>query len=528
MENENYYIGVDVGSGSVRAGLFSSKGKMLIQASFPIDIYKPKTDYVEQSSDNIWTQTCNAVNSVIKDSRINYQSIKGIAFDATCSLVVLDGHNEPLSISPTGESSHNIILWMDHRAIDQAARINRTNDEALKYVGGKVSPEMEIPKILWLKENMPEQYGKVAKFLDLTDYLSFKATDKTDRSVCTLVCKWTYLAHKKSWSEPLFKEIGLEELLTSGKIEGKIRDVGEYIGGLTPEAADDLGLESGTSVAVGVIDAHAGAIGSLGEDAETTIAVIGGTSSCLMAMNKEPIFVPGVWGPYYRALGPELWLGEGGLSAAGALLDHIIKDSGYYPELKVEADKREISVFQILNEAIIEMEQSGELNTHFHILGYHHGNRSPRANPELRGMISGLSLNINKEELVFQYFAAIQSVALGTRHIIDVMNENGYNISVIRMSGGGIKNPIWLREHADITGCQVSLTDEPEAVLLGSAILAAVGAGEYRSVREAMSAMTKPGKSIKPNPSRKDFLDKKYAVFQEMYSDQIKYKNMME
>ena len=108
------------------------------------------------------------------------------------------------------------------------------------------------------------------------------------------------------------------------------------------------------------------------------------------------------------------------------------------------------------------------------------------------------------------------------------MNDNGYNISVIRMNGGGTKNPIWLREHADITGCQVSLTDEPEAVLLGSAILAAVGAGEYRSVREAMSVMIKPGKSIKPNPSRKEILDKKYAVFQEMYADQLKYKNMME
>ncbi len=528
MVKENYYIGIDVGSGSVRAGLFSSKGKMLIQASFPIDIYKPKTDYVEQSSDNIWTQTCKAVKSLIEDSRIDYQSINGIAFDATCSLVVLDGNNEPLSVSSTGKNSHNIIMWMDHRAVEQAAIINRTGNEALKYVGGKVNPEMEIPKILWLKENMPEQYGKAHRFLDLADYLSFKATGKTDRSVCTMVCKWIYLAHINSWSEPLFREIGLEDFLTSGKIEGEIRNIGEYIGGLTPEAADDLGLKSGTSVAVGVIDAHAGAIGLLGEDADTTIAVIGGTSSCLMAITPEPIFVPGVWGPYYRALGPELWLAEGGLSAAGALIDHVIKDNGYYPELKAEADNRSITVYQVLNENLADLEQLGELNRRFHMLGYHHGNRSPRANPELRGMISGLSLNINKEELVHLYFASIQSVALGTRHIIDVMNDNGYNISRLKMCGGGTKNPIWLREHADITGCQVSLPDEPEAVLLGSAILAATGASEYSSVREAMSAMTKTGEVINPDPSRKDFLDKKYAVFQEMYADQLKYEGMME
>jgi FGGY-family pentulose kinase len=531
MKEKAYFIGVDVGSTSVRAGLFDASGDKLAQNDLPIDIYKPKTNFVEQSSKDIWNKTCQVVRKSLIDSGIKPAKIKGIAFDATCSLVVLDSQDDPVSISPTGDDSHNIIMWMDHRAIDQADRINKTESYVLKYVGGTISPEMEIPKVLWLKENMPDQYDKIAKFLDLADFLAYKATGVDKRSVCTLTCKWTYLAHEKRFDKAFFTAIGLENLLKGQQLGEGIEDIGTPIGFLTGKTAEAFGLKEKTMVAVGAIDAHAGGLGSIGAEPEKTIAIIGGTSSCHMAVSKKPLFVPGVWGPYYSSMLPGLWLSEGGQSTAGALLDHVLRDSAFYSELVEQANASgdPDSFFDIMGDEVLRLEKKeGEITRNFHLLGYYYGNRSPRADPTLRGMISGLSMDKGKSGLARRYLAAIQSVAYGTRHIIESMNKVGYQITEIHMCGGGIKNPIWLREHADITGCNIILPVESQAVILGSAMIAAAGTGYYKSIQDAMKNMYSPGKVIEPDHNRKAYHDAKYKVFQEMYKDQMKYRELME
>ena len=108
-------------------------------------------------------------------------------------------------------------MWMDHRAKEQAERINASNHHLLKYVGGKMSPEMQCPKVLWLKENLPDVYSNVEYFFDLSDYLSWKATSSDFRSMCTAVCKWTYevgdAGNLLGWNKSFFKEIGLSDLM---------------------------------------------------------------------------------------------------------------------------------------------------------------------------------------------------------------------------------------------------------------------------------------------------------------------------
>ncbi len=528
MYEEKFLIGVDVGTGSVRAGIFTPKGEMLAQAASPIEMYRPVENFVEQSSEDIWRNTCKVVKEAMLKSKADRDQIVGIGFDATCSLVALDKADQPVSVSPTGKSQQNIIVWMDHRALKETDEINQTGDEVLKYVGGKVSPEMEIPKLMWLKRNLPEQFKQTAKFLDLADFMVYRASGNDLRSVCTKVCKWTYLAHEKRWSENLFKKVGLDDLNDNNRIGKEIADLGSSAGTLTEKSADQLGLTVRTTVAVGIIDAHAGGLGVLGKDPETTLAIIGGTSSCHMASSKKPLFVKGVWGPYYGAMVPGLWLNEGGQSATGSLLDFLIRDSSYYPQLMEEVEKTGKDQYQLLNDEIYRLEESEPfINKNFHLLGYFHGNRSPRANPYLKGMISGLSLNETKTELAKKYLAAVQSVAYGTRHIIEELNKSGHRIKEIHICGGGTKNPIWLREHADITGCEMVLTKEPEAVLLGSAILAAAASKIYPTIQEAMSTMSDIGDSIPPRNEMKSYHDLKYRVFHEMYNDQVKYQDMM-
>jgi FGGY-family pentulose kinase len=540
----SYYLGVDVGTGSARAGIFDLKGRMMGQASREIALYRPQADFVEQSSDNIWQAVCQAVRDAVNQSNINPVQIKGIGFDATCSLVVLDKEGKPLTVSPSGRSEQNIIVWMDHRAISQAERINATQHRVLDYVGGVISPEMQTPKLLWLKQHMPNSWQNIGHLFDLPDFLTWRATQDETRSLCSLVCKWTYMGHENRWDESYFRQIGLEDLLEhdAAKIGRDVKTMGEPLGhGLTQRAASEMGLLPGTAVSVSIIDAHAGSLGTLGAagasgehaDFDRRIALIGGTSTGHMAISKEPRFIKGVWGPYFSAILPDLWLNEGGQSATGALIDHMIQSHPCYATLRDQGKAQGKTIYEVLNDLLRKMagepEKIAFLTRDIHMLPYFHGNRSPRGNPNLTGILTGLKLSRTPEDMALHYLATIQAIALGARHIIETMNQTGYSIDTIMASGGGTKNPIFVQEHANATGCAMLLPEESEAMLLGSAMMGTVAAGVYESLPEAMNAMSRIGKTVTPQTNEiKHYYDRKYQVFREMYHDHMKYRQMMQ
>jgi len=136
--SESCFIGIDVGTGSARAGVFDATGHRLGSGSTPIQIWKPQPDFVQQSSDDIWRACCNATRAAVRQAKVKPELVAGLGFDAACSLVVLGANGQPVSVSPTGECEQNVIGWMDHRAIEQADRINAGTYEPLRYVGGRV------------------------------------------------------------------------------------------------------------------------------------------------------------------------------------------------------------------------------------------------------------------------------------------------------------------------------------------------------------------------------------------------------
>jgi FGGY-family pentulose kinase len=537
----DYVIGVDAGTGSVRAGVFDLEGALLGHAVRDIQLWRPNEDFVEQSSADIWKQTGEATREALGRAGVHPASIVGIAFDAACSLVALDSKFCPITVSPGGNAEHNVIVWMDHRAVDQARRINATRHPLLKYVGGVMSPEMEPPKLLWLKENMPHTWKKSAKFLDLADYLTMQATGLDIRSLCTTVCKWAFDGRNGRWNPSFYAKLGMEDLLLKNKIGTTILPMGSFAGELTPDAAQHLGLTTRTRVAVGIIDAHAGGIGVMGMGFTTTpkpaalervLALIGGTSSCHMAVSRSPHFIKGIWGPYRNAMIPDLWLTEGGQSATGSLLEFIIRSSSRFEIMAAEARGRGVGMYEYLNTLVADIKQremeGPAIVKDIHILPYFLGNRSPHADPSARGMISGLALDDSFDAMARLYYAAIQAVAYGTRHIIEEMNANGYAIKRIHACGGGTRNPLWLQEHADITGCEIILPREPEAVLLGAAVLAAVGAGKYPTIMDAAVRMSAVGQRYPPKKKHARFHGAKYHVFRKMYEHFQSYQNTME
>jgi len=184
-------IGVDVGTGSARAGIFDLRGTLIASAAQPIQIFRPRADHVEQSSRDLWRSVCRAVRECLAKGEVEPRRIAGISFDATCSLVALDEADQPLTVSLDGDQEHNVIVWMDHRAMAEADVINRTGHRVLDYVGGKISPEMQPPKLKWLKERLPATWARARRFFDLADYLVYEACREDVRSFCTVVCKWT-------------------------------------------------------------------------------------------------------------------------------------------------------------------------------------------------------------------------------------------------------------------------------------------------------------------------------------------------
>jgi FGGY-family pentulose kinase len=547
----NFYLGIDVGTGSARAGLFDKRGRMAASAAQPIRLWKPAPDQVEQSSDDIWRACGRATRAALRKAGLKAAAIKGIGFDATCSLVALDASDRPVSVSVTGRAEQNVMVWMDHRAIPQAARINRTRHPVLRYVGGVISPEMQTPKLLWLKETLPATWRRTARFFDLPDFLTYRATGDDTRSLCSVVCKWTYLGQRgmdgAGWDAGYFRKIGLGDLAEEKfrRIGQKVRPMGEPIGqGLTRRAARELGLLPGTPVGGSIIDAHAGGLGLLGARLDgkaptpatlsRRLALIGGTSSCHMAVSAGPRFIRGIWGPYYSAMIPGLWLTEGGQSATGALIDHILFSHPMAGPLQAEAKRAGCTLYEWLNQRLAELAKT-EKKTHpaalthdLHLQPDFHGNRSPRADPTLKGSVAGLTLSATADDLARQYLAAIQAVAYGTRHIVEEMNRQGYAIDTLFVCGGGTKNPVFLREHADITGCRLVLPKEPEAVLLGAAVLGAVASGRHATVLEAMRAMNAVGRLIAParGPVRR-YHDAKYRVYHRLHDDFLAYRRLM-
>jgi D-ribulokinase len=494
------YIGVDVGTLSARAGVFDSIGQLIASARRPIAIWREPGEIVEQSSDDIWRAATSAVREAVEASGLPPEAVRGMGFDATCSLVALDRNARPLSVSPTDAPERDVIVWMDHRAVDDAERINAGGHKTLRYVGGRISPEMHAPKLIWLARRKPETIGAAGHFFDLTDFLSFRATESLIRSACPATCKFGYLAHERRWPDEFFDSVGLGFLKDEhyARIGAGTAWPGAPLGrGLTPEAAAAMALRPGTPVGAGLIDAHAGAAGTLGArgagnsfDPRRRLALILGTSSSCMALSDEPRFVDGVWGPHFGALTPDQWLIDGGQSAFGGAIDHLLRLHPAFRELKARAGPHALHA---LEKDIVAraggLSQAALIAEGLHVLPDFIGARSLSADPGARGAVMGMDLREDAASLQELYVSGLCGLGYGLADIVRRLERSGYEFDTIVVSGGAARSGLVRQIIADVCGKTVESPETPEPVLLGSAMVGAVAAGT-QTMASAMSSMS--------------------------------------
>ncbi|KAK4186577.1 Nup93/Nic96-domain-containing protein [Podospora australis] len=581
---QDHYIGIDVGTGSARACIIDATGEIKALASHDIKLWQPSSyggsHYAsEQSTTDIWQAICYCVRQIISESKIDTTTMKGIGFDATCSLAVFTHDtDEPVPVTGPDFSNdgndRNVILWLDHRPLAEAEKINDTKHNLLRYVGGTMSVEMEIPKVLWLKNNMPPELFDRCKFYDLADALTHIATGNETRSYCSAVCKQGFVpvgvdGSVKGWQEDFYETIGLGDLARDdfkrvggvNGVSGSFLSAGELVGGLSEKAAKELGLPAGIAIGSGVIDAYAGWIGTVGakvklspdhlddsvalndvSQAFTRLASVAGTSTCHLAMSKEPVFVPGVWGPYRDVLIPDFWMAEGGQSATGELMKHMLETHAAYDDTLKEAKDAGKNIYDYLNGHLRHLAETTEapsisyLVRHFFFYGDLWGNRSPIADPNMRGAIIGMSSDKSKDGMALLYYSTMEFIALQTRQIVETMNKAGHSILSIFMSGSQCQNEILMDLIA--TACDMPVLIPRyvnAAVVHGAAMLGAKAAsakenGETEPLWDIMDRMSKPGKVVrsKNDPAEKKLLDAKYEVFLDQCRTQQEYRRKID
>ncbi|KAG1791840.1 uncharacterized protein HD556DRAFT_1444914 [Suillus plorans] len=563
-----YFIGIDVGTGSARASLVAQNGEIKASSTKDTITWRDHHDHriFEQSTNNIWEQICTAVKEVLKESNIPATAVKGLGFDATCSLAVSDFNANPITVTKghdIGKNGHrNIILWADHRAEKEAELINSTGSIVLNYVGGTMSLEMEVPKILWLKKHMDPALFARCQFFDLPDFFTYKATGDSTRSYCSTTCKCSFVPDK-GWQPDFFERIGLGELIDDGNwrqmgtAHGQVQAAGSPVGqGLTRQAAEELGLVEGTAVGSGLIDAYAGWMGTVAarytengqlstvlpslDESRHRLAAVAGTSTCHLVQSREGVFVKGVWGPYKDATFPGWWMNEGGQSSTGQLIDFIITTHHAYPDLKERAKQEGKAIHTVLLDVLEKLRHENhvdtytELTKHIHFYPDFHGNRSPIADPRMRGSIVGLELESSIADLARKYYLTLEAIALQTRHIVEALNTAGHDITSLYMSGGQAKNVVMMQLFADTCNIPVILPkSHSEAVVLGAAMLgriAAEGVKAGEDMWKIMVEMTPAGTLVAPGASSKvkKLLDAKYKIFRETIDIQKRWRQEIE
>jgi FGGY-family pentulose kinase len=312
-----------------------------------------------------------------------------------------------------------------------------------------------------------------------------------------------------------------------------------------------------------VIDAYAGWVGTVGAKLEsfpsssevspshshvsqafTRLAAVAGTSTCHLAMSPEPVFVNGVWGPYRDVVIPNYWMAEGGQSATGLLLSHVIETHTAHHEALEQAKLANQSIYGFLNSHLEEMARRENapngniswLGRHLFFYGDFFGNRSPIADPNMRGSIAGLSSDKSIDSLALLYYGAMEFIALQTRQIIERMNGSGHSIQSIFMSGSQCQNEILMQLISTVSRMPVVIPQYIHAaVVCGAAMLGVKAArcrdgGRGEDLWSIMSRMTKVGRTVSPSRDQSTLrlLETKYKIFLEQCESQQRWRRQVD
>jgi FGGY-family pentulose kinase len=492
------FLGLEIGTQSVRAALYDPTGACRGYATAPLDTHHPRPAWAEQDALQWWQATRQVVPEALARAGCKPEDIAGIGLDCTACTVL------PCALD--GTPLRRALLWMDQRSYREAEQISATGDASLRYASGVVSPEWMLPKALWLKRHEPAIYGRTERLVECTDWFMFRLSGQWTLSLNNVTVKWDYDRPTRGWSAALLHAVGLDDL--PAKWPQRIVPLGKGEARLSAEAAAELGLRPGTPVAQGGIDAYLGMLG-LGAVGGGDLAMIMGSSTCHMAMSDRELFGSGMLGCFPDAVVEGLYTLEGGQTATGSILDWYRRHFAGNESARAQREGR--SVYDVLDEQAAAAPPGCDGLV---CLDHWQGNRCPLKDPRARGVLWGLTLSHGPGHV---FRSIYEATAYGTRHILEDLESHGFRVGRLFADGGGAKSRLWVQIHADVLGRPINLPRHGEACALGAALVAAVHAGHFADLDEAARNMVRIVEVVEPRREHERLYEYYYGKYRATY-----------
>jgi sugar (pentulose or hexulose) kinase len=456
------YLGIDLGTRSVRVGLYATTGELVSSSEMAVATVHPRPGWAEQSPAQVLDALGRAVRSVtfggVRPAAVSVAS-------TAVTTVAVDGADRPIG---------SALLWMDTRAEAEAEEITATGHAILANTGGRVSPEWMLPKLLWLARHDSERLRAARRVVDVHDWVIFNLTGRWSLARATIIAEWCYDPGSDSWPGDLLAELGVGGAVAGWDVPRL--DPGAPAGAVTAEAAALTGLAVGTPVAQGTMDSYAAAL-ACDIYRPGRIAMSIGTSSSYVGLTETPVLHPALLGPVPDSFGSGTFAQQGGQTSAAAV---------------VEWFSEQLAPGVPLTQLDAEAEQVAPGAEGVWALDTWQGSRTPRRDPSLRGQWGGLTLAHRRAHL---YRALLEAVAFGGRCVLDTLEHAGVKSTELVVVGGGARSDLWMQIHTAILGQPLLQLRASQPVTLGAAMCAAVNDGAYGDLPHAAAAMshTKPG-----------------------------------
>ncbi|MCI6041905.1 xylulokinase [bacterium] len=479
-----YYIGVDLGTSAVKLLLMDQNGTVVNIVSREYPLYFPHPGWSEQKPEDWWEQTKEGIRQLVETA--DKKQVAGISFGGQMhGLVILD--EEDQVIRPA-------ILWNDGRTGKQTDYLNHEigKETLSKYTANIAFAGFTAPKILWVKENEPENFSRICKIMLPKDYLAYRLTgvhccDYSDASGMLLLD-----VQHKCWSEEMLEVCGIRDEQMPTLFESY-----EKVGNLKPEVAQELGLSENCIVAAGAGDNAAAAVGT-GTVGDGQCNVSLGTSGTVFISSKEFGVDPNNALHAFAHSDGHYHLMGCILSAASCnkwWMDEIIGTEDYGKEQK----------------SIVKLGEN-----HVFFLPYLMGERSPHNDPNARGTFIGMTMDTSRADMTQ---AVLEGVAFAIRDSFEIAKSLGIQIERTKICGGGAKSPLWRRIIANVLNIKVDRIASEEGPALGGAMLAAVADGTFTSVEDAAGKIVRIIETIDPEPELASKYEKQYQKFAKIYPE---------
>ena len=488
-------LGVDIGTSACKAAAFDGEGRVVAQAAGAYGVSCPHPGWAEQDPEQWWEAVCRAIREVLEKGKIAPARVAGVGVDGqSWSAIAVDRDGRALCPTP---------IWYDTRAAALCEEINRSvGEERLFAVSGNpFSPSYTMPKVIWYRRERPQVYENAWKILQSNGYLVYRLTGAAVQDESQGYGWACYEMAKNRWDTALCRELGvrpdlLPEIVPCTRVAGTV----------TAEAAAACGLQAGTPVVAGGLDAACGALGAgvvrPGETQEQG-GQAGGMSICTAACRADPRLI------LSAHVAPGLWLLQGGTVGGSGALNWFAREFGAAE--RAEAAEKGGSVFTRLDS---EAEAVPPGSEGLVFLPYLAGERSPLWDVDAKGVFYGARFTTTRAHFAR---AVMEGVAYSLRHNLETAQEAGVEAGVLRAMGGAANSRLWTQIKADVTGRRVEVPASDTATAFGAAILAGVGVGLYRDCAEAVDKTVRVMRVHEPNPAAKEAYDAGYRVYRELY-----------